>query len=168
MSDLKTVILTGASRGIGHATAQRFSDAGWRVITCSRDEVPADRVAVDSVHRHIVADLGDDKSLDDFMVEANEFLGDDALHGLVNNAGVSPKTDFKERLGCLNADFDVWREVFELNFFAPLRLARGFAAALHRGSGAIVNITSISGMRASTLRVAYGTSKAGLAHLALE
>ncbi|MFP6742680.1 MAG: SDR family oxidoreductase, partial [Alphaproteobacteria bacterium] len=87
MSDLKTVILTGASRGIGHATAQRFSDAGWRVITCSRDEVPADRVAADSVHRHIVADLGDDKSLDDFMVEANEFLGDDALHGLVNNAG---------------------------------------------------------------------------------
>jgi NAD(P)-dependent dehydrogenase (short-subunit alcohol dehydrogenase family) len=169
MSDLKTVILTGASRGIGHATAQRFSDAGWRVITCSRDEVPADRVAADSVHRHIVADLGDDKSLDDFMVEANEFLGDDALHGLVNNAGVSPKTDFKERLGCLNADFDVWREVFELNFFAPLRLARGFAAALHRGSGAIVNITSIAGHRVHPFAgSAYATSKAALSALTRE
>ena len=58
MKDTKTVILTGASRGIGHATALRFSDAGWRVITCSRDEVPADCLIGDGRHVHIVADLG--------------------------------------------------------------------------------------------------------------
>jgi NAD(P)-dependent dehydrogenase (short-subunit alcohol dehydrogenase family) len=169
MGDIKTVILTGASRGIGHATAKRFDDAGWRVITCSRDEVPADRLATDSVHRHMVADLGDGESLDNFIAEANEFLDGDALHGLVNNAGVSPKTEFKERLGCLNADFDVWREVFELNFFAPLRLARGFAAALHRGSGAIVNITSIAGHRVHPFAgSAYATSKAALSALTRE
>ncbi|MEE2981163.1 MAG: SDR family oxidoreductase [Pseudomonadota bacterium] len=169
MSDIKTVILTGASRGIGHATAKRFDDAGWRVITCSRDEVPVERLATDSVHRHMVADLGDSESLDNFIAEANEFLGDDPLHGLVNNAGVSPKTEFKERLGCLNADFDVWREVFDLNFFAPLRLGRGFAAALHRGSGAVVNVTSIAGHRVHPFAgSAYATSKAALSALTRE
>ena len=169
MSDIKTVILTGASRGIGHATAKRFDDAGWRVITCSRDEVPVERLAMDSVHRHMVADLGDSESLDNFIAEANEFLGDDQLHGLVNNAGVSPKTEFKERLGCLNADFDIWREVFELNFFAPLRLGRGFAAALHRGSGAVVNVTSIAGHRVHPFAgSAYATSKAALSALTRE
>ncbi len=122
MTESKTVILTGASRGIGHATALRFSNAGWRVITCSRDDVPAECLIGDGGHRHIVADLGDSASLDRFMEEANTLLGDDPLHGLINNAGLSPKTDFKERLGCLNGELDQWREVFELNFFAPLKL----------------------------------------------
>ena len=96
-------------------------------------------------------------------------LGDDPLHGLVNNAGVSPKTDFKERLGCLNGAIDQWREVFELNFFAPLRLGRGFAAALHRGEGAIVNVTSIAGHRVHPFAgSAYATSKAALSALTRE
>ena len=53
-----------------------------------------------------------------------------------------PRPPFKERLGCLNGDLDAWRSVFELNLFAPLKLSRGFAAALHKGKGAIVNVTS--------------------------
>ena len=57
MSDMRTVILTGASRGIGHATARRFADAGWRVITCSRDVVPAECLIGDGRHIHISADL---------------------------------------------------------------------------------------------------------------
>ncbi|MFP6730039.1 MAG: SDR family oxidoreductase [Alphaproteobacteria bacterium] len=169
MTDTKTVILTGASRGIGHATALRFSDAGWRVITCSRDDVPADCLIGDGRHVHIVADLGDSDSLDKFVLDANALLGDDPLHGLVNNAGLSPKTDFKERLGCLNGDLDQWREVFDLNFFAPLRLGRGFAAALHRGQGAIVNITSIAGHSVHPFAgSAYSTSKAALSALTRE
>ena len=169
MDEHRTVILTGASRGIGHATARRFSDAGWRVITCSREDVPAECLVGDGRHCHIVADLGDSASLDAFIEEANALLGDDALHGLVNNAGVSPKAEFKERLGCLNAELDLWREVFELNFFAPLRLARGFAAALHRGKGAIVNVTSIAGHRVHPFAgSAYSTSKAALSALTRE
>lgn len=169
MSETKTVILTGASRGIGHATALRFSKAGWRIITCSRDEVPAECLIGDARHHHITADLGDSAGLDGFVEEANALLGDDPLHGLVNNAGVSPKTDFKERLGCLNGELDQWREVFELNFFAPLRLARGFAAALHRGKGAIVNITSIAGHSIHPFAgSAYSTSKAALSALTRE
>ncbi len=165
----KTVILTGASRGIGHATAQRFSQAGWRVITCSRDDVPAECLAGSPQHQHIVADLADSESIDNFIAEASALLGDAPLHGLVNNAGYSPKSDIKERLGCLNSDLDDWRSVFELNFFSPLSLARGFAAALHKGKGAIVNITSIAGHRVHPFAgSAYSTSKAALSALTRE
>ena len=165
----KTVILSGASRGIGHATVMRFSEAGWRVITCSRDHVPEECLVGNARHQHIVTDLADADSIADFVAEANEMLGDAPLNGLVNNAGVSPKAEFKERLGCLNAELDVWREVFELNFFAPLRLARGFASALHRGKGAIVNVTSIAGHRVHPFAgSAYATSKAALSALTRE
>src|SRR5262249_12716975 len=170
MSDhSKTVILTGASRGIGHATVQRFSDEGWRIITCSREDVPAECKRDPNWTHHIVADLVDWGSLDRFMTEADRLLAGGPLHALVNNAAVSPKTPFKERLGCLNGDVQAWRNVFELNFFAPLQLARGFAQALHRGRGAIVNITSIAGHSIHPFAgSAYSTSKAALSALTRE
>jgi len=169
MSDDKTLVLTGASRGIGHTTAQRFIAAGWRVITCSRDVVPAECMVADSRHRHITADLADADSVAGFIDEAGAMLGEAPLTALVNNAGVSPKTDFKERLGCLNGGLDHWRMVFQLNFFTPLMLARGFAAALHRGKGAIVNVTSIAGHRVHPFAgSAYATSKAALSALTRE
>ena len=83
---------------------------------------------------HIVADLTDIESLEAFLSEANALLGEGALGALVNNAAVSPKTPFKERLGVLNGDLDGWRQVFELNLFAPLALARGFGVEAHRVS----------------------------------
>ncbi|MEE8202607.1 MAG: SDR family oxidoreductase [Alphaproteobacteria bacterium] len=169
MGETKCVILTGASRGIGHATVKRFSEAGWRVITCSREQVPAECLVGNVRHQHIVADLGDTESVEDFVAEASALLGDAALNGLVNNAGLSPKSEIKERLGCLNGDLDHWRTVFELNFFAPLMLARGFAAALHRGKGAIVNVTSIAAHRVHPFAgSAYSTSKAALSALTRE
>jgi NAD(P)-dependent dehydrogenase (short-subunit alcohol dehydrogenase family) len=165
----RTLILTGASRGIGHATVKRFSDEGWRVITCSREDVPADCKRDPNWTHHIVADLADDDSLDRFIAEANGLLDGGTLNALVNNAAVSPKTAYKERLGCLNGDVDAWRIVFELNFFAPLKLARGFAQALHRGKGAIVNITSIAGHAIHPFAgSAYSTSKAALSALTRE
>src|SRR3546814_9883153 len=128
------VVLTGASRGIGHATVKRFSDEGWEVITCSRDEVPADCRRDPNWTHHITADLADQKALSRFVAEAKAIIGDGPVHALVNNAAVSPKTEFKERLGCLNGSLDLWREVFELNFFAPLALGRGFASPLRKRS----------------------------------
>jgi len=165
----KSVVLTGASRGIGHATVMRFSQEGWKIITCSRDEVPdACRRDPNWAH-HITADLADAKALEKFVVEANELLGDEPLDALVNNAAVSPKTTFKERLGCLNGDVDQWREVFELNLFAPLVLARGFAAPLRRAGGCVVNITSIAGHGVHPFAgSAYSTSKAALSALTRE
>ncbi len=165
----KTMLLTGASRGIGHATVQRFSSEGWRIITCSRDEVPAECQRDPNWAHHITADLGERDDLDSFLVEANALLGDGPLHALVNNAAVSPKTPFKERLGVLNGDIEGWRQVFELNLFAPLALARGFAVPLRKGRGSVVNITSIAGHQIHPFAgSAYSISKAALSALTRE
>ena len=167
-SERKMLLLTGASRGIGHATVKRFSDAGWRIITCSRDAVPAECRRDPNWTHHITADLGDPADLDHFVAEAGAYL-DGKLHALVNNAGLSPKTPTKERLGCLNGDIDEWRAVFQLNFFVPLILSRAFAAALARGKGAIVNVTSIAGHAVHPFAgSAYSTSKAALSTLTRE
>lgn len=165
----RTLVLTGASRGIGHATVRRFSEAGWRIITCSREDVPAECKRDPNWAHHIPADLSNPADVEAFVAEANGMLGDEGLAALVNNAAVSPKTPYKERLGCLNGDPDAWREVFDLNFFAPLALCRGFAAALHRGGGAVVNITSIAGHAIHPFAgSAYSVSKAALSSLTRE
>jgi len=165
----KTVMLTGASRGIGHATVQRFSNEGWRVITCSRDNVPEECKRDPNWSHHIPADLSDPDQLKGMIEEALAELGGDPLHALVNNAAVSPKTAFKERLGCLNGEIAEWRRVFELNFFAPLVLARGFAAPLTKAKGSVVNITSIAGHAIHPFAgSAYSISKAALSALTRE
>lgn len=167
--DRQTLLLTGASRGIGHATVRRFSTAGWQVITASREPVPPECKRDPNWTHHITADLADAASVPRFIEEVNALLGDGALQALVNNAGVSPKTPFKERLGCLNGDLAAWRDVFQLNFFTPLALARGLAAALARGKGAIVNVTSIAGHAVHPFAgSAYSTSKAALSALTRE
>ncbi len=119
--------------------------------------------------RHFPTDLGDRASLRTFIAEATDALAGGPLQALVNNAGVSPKSPYKERLGCLNGDLSAWQEVFELNLFAALELARGFAASLHRGRGAIVNVTSIAGHAVHPFAgSAYSTSKAALSALTRE
>ncbi|MFI5023812.1 MAG: SDR family NAD(P)-dependent oxidoreductase [Alphaproteobacteria bacterium] len=159
----KTVVLTGASRGIGHATVKRFSDEGWRIITCSREEIPAECKRDPNWTHHVVTDLTLPASAGSFIAEALGLLDGKPLHALVNNAAVSPKAPFKERLGCLNGDLDDWRRVFELNFFAPLELSRGLAPALAKGKASIVNITSIAGHAIHPFAgSAYSTSKAAL------
>lgn len=169
----KTVILTGASRGIGHATVKRFSEEGWRIITCSRDAVPEACKRDPNWTHHIPTDLADMDSVDAFVAAADKALEGGPLHALINNAAVSPKTPIKERLGCLNGPLEGWRKVFDLNFFAPLMLSRGFATALGRGAkdggAAIVNITSIAGHFIHPFAgSAYSTSKAALSALTRE
>ena len=169
----KRIVLTGASRGIGHATVKRFSDEGWRIITCSREEVPDACKRDPNWTQHIPTDLADTASVENFIQETNEILGNEELHALVNNAAISPKSPQSSRLGCLDGDVERWREVFELNLFTPLMLCRGFAAALGRGardSGAsIVNVTSIAGHAIHPFAgSAYVTSKAALSALTRE
>lgn len=168
-SDRRTLILTGASRGIGHATVKRFAAEGWRVVTCSREDVPAECRRDPGWSDHIVADLAAAADAERFVGEALARLAGAPVQALVNNAGVSPKTPYKERLGCLNGDLARWHEVFQLNFFTPLMLARGFAGALHAGKGAIVNVTSIAGHAVHPFAgSAYSTSKAALSALTRE
>ena len=165
----RTVLITGASQGIGHAIARRFLSEGWRVITCARKAIPDHCRRDPNWLCHIEVDLSDAAATEAFIQQANQYLGQDPLHALINNAGVSPKTPYKERLGVLNGPISGWQAVFELNFFAPLRLGRGFARALHRGKGCIVNITSIAGHYVHPFAgSAYSTSKAALSGLTRE
>ena len=165
----RTMILTGASRGIGHATVKRFSEEGWRIITCSREEVPDDCRRDPNWAHHVSVDLSGPEGFDRFIEKALELLGDDGLDALINNAAVSPKTPFKERLGVLNGDMDGWRQVFELNLFAPLALARGLAVPLRKSKGTVINITSIAGHLAHPFAgSAYSVSKAALSALTRE
>lgn len=159
---VKTVFITGASRGIGHATAKYFVDQGWRAVTCSRDPVPPECARSDR-HFHITADLSKIENLEIAVDHLLELVGDSPLHALVNNAGYSPKGPDGTRLGCLDGDLALWQEVFAVNFLAPVFFSRALARRLQRGEGAIVNLTSIAGHRVHPFAgSAYSTSKAAL------
>ncbi len=169
MSQRKTLILSGASRGIGHATVKRFGEAGWRIFTCSREDVPAECRRDPNWAHHVVADLSEAEGRKRFIEEVSRRLDGAPVDALVNNAGVSPKTTYKERLGVLHGELADWRNVFELNVFAALELARGFAGGLAKARGAIVNVTSIAGHAVHPFAgSAYSTSKAALSALTRE
>lgn len=165
----RTLILTGASRGIGHATVKRFSSAGWRVITCSRHAFPENCPWAAGPEDHIQVDLADPEDTLRAIAEMRERLEDGRLHALVNNAGISPKGPKGERLDTLTTEMNAWRQVFEVNLFATIWLARGLVEELARAKGAIVNVTSIAGSRVHPFAgTAYATSKAALAALTRE
>jgi NAD(P)-dependent dehydrogenase (short-subunit alcohol dehydrogenase family) len=165
----RTLLLTGASRGIGHATVIRFSSAGWRVITCSRHAFPEECPWEAGPEDHIQVDLADPAATLNAVAEIKQRLDRGELHALVNNAGISPKGEGGKRLGTLETSLDAWRHIFQVNFFAPMMLARGLVEELKRAHGAVVNVTSIAGSRVHPFAgTAYSTSKAALAALTRE
>ena len=156
---MKTAIVTGAARGIGLATAKRFLSQGMNVAVVDRD---ADALT------EALADLGEAA----FAVEVDVSQPEDVIRMvgevtdrtgridvLVNNAGVADFGPMEE------TGFDRWRRVMETNLDGVFLCSQACIPALKETRGAIVNIASISGLRASTLRVAYGTSKAAVMHL---
>jgi NAD(P)-dependent dehydrogenase (short-subunit alcohol dehydrogenase family) len=165
----RTLLLTGASRGIGHATVKRFSAAGWRVITCSRHPFPENCPWEAGPEDHIQVDLADAEDTESAVAEIRRRLPDGQLHALVNNAAISPKADGGKRLGSIETTLDTWRHVFRVNFFAPIMLARGLIDELAATKGSVVNVTSIAGSRVHPFAgTAYATSKAALAALTRE
>jgi NAD(P)-dependent dehydrogenase (short-subunit alcohol dehydrogenase family) len=167
----KTLVLTGASRGIGHATVMRFAASGWRVISCSRHPFPDKCPWEMGRDDHMQVDLADAADTARAVLDLKARLERDGslLHALVNNAGISPKADGGGRLNSVDTEIDDWRHVFQVNFFAPIMLARGLMDELARAQGAIVNITSIAGSRVHPFAgSAYATSKAALAALTRE
>jgi NAD(P)-dependent dehydrogenase (short-subunit alcohol dehydrogenase family) len=168
-SPAKTMLLTGASRGIGHATVKRFSSAGWRVITCSRHPFPEDCPWMAGPDDHLQINLADAEDTARAIREVRERLEGGTLDALVNNAAISPKGAGGARLGVFDTEFADWLKVFQVNFFAPVLLARGLGAELERAKGTIVNVTSIAGSRVHPFAgIAYATSKAALAALTRE
>jgi NAD(P)-dependent dehydrogenase (short-subunit alcohol dehydrogenase family) len=165
----RTLLLTGASRGIGHATVKRFSSAGWRVITCSRHAFPEQCPWAAGPEDHIQVDLADADDTATAIAEIKQRLETNQLDALVNNAAISPKANGGQRLGSLDTTIDTWEHVFRVNFFAPIMLARGLLDELKAAKGSVVNLTSIAGSRVHPFAgAAYATSKAALAALTRE
>jgi len=165
----RTLLLTGASRGIGHATVKRFSAAGWRVITCSRHAFPENCPWEAGPEDHIQVDLADPQGTRAAIDEIKERLDRKELHALVNNAAISPKAEGGRRLSSIDTTHDVWEHVFRVNFLSPIMLARGLLEELKTAKGSVVNVTSIAGSRVHPFAgAAYATSKAALAALTRE
>ena len=160
----RTLLLTGASRGIGHATVKRFSAAGWRVLTCSRHPFPEHCPWEAGPEDHVQVDLADEANTNAAIAEIKQRLETHELHALVNNAAISPKAEGGKRLSTLDTSNDDWHHVFQVNFFAPIMLARGLMDELKAAKGSVVNVTSIAGSRVHPFAgAAYSTSKAALA-----
>ena len=159
----RVILITGAARGIGLAAAKRFMEEGWQVVGVDIDAKELQTAGEPWEHFDtIVGDVSDAVSVSEITSQISTTYG--RLDALVNNAGVADFGPIAE------TDFSRWREVMATNLDgvflisqAMLPLMKDTASA--HGGGAIVNIASISGLRASTLRVAYGTSKAAVIQL---
>lgn len=154
----KTALVTGAARGIGLATTKLFLENGWNVVMVDRDadELTAAAAELKDVFT-IAEDVSDPEAVQRIIATAAGQWG--SIDALVNNAGVADFGPIEE------TDFMRWRRVMETNLDGVFLMSQEATPALKESRGAIVNIASISGLRASTLRVAYGTSKAGVIHL---
>ncbi|MBU8544175.1 MULTISPECIES: SDR family NAD(P)-dependent oxidoreductase [Roseomonadaceae] len=158
----RVALITGAGRGIGLATARRFRAEGWRVALLDIEAAAlADamaKLAQPDVTLALQCDVADAVAITAAIRAVHAHFG--RLDALVNNAGTAV---FKPMLETTPEE---WARVLAVNLTGPFLTVQAAAPLMAEGGGgAVVNITSISGLRASTLRVAYGTSKAGLAHL---
>ena len=166
---MQTVVLTGASRGIGHATAKLFSQNGWRVITCARTEVPDLCPFTQKNQDHFIIDFSSPEAVNSGLERLRSLLKDEPLHALVNNAGISPKFEDGSRLDTFTTEGSVWEEVLQVNLLAPAAFTRTLATSLKNGKGAVVNVTSIAGTRVHKFAgPAYAASKAALSALTRE
>ncbi|MBB2203172.1 SDR family oxidoreductase [Gluconacetobacter tumulisoli] len=163
------MLLTGASRGIGHATVKRFQAEGWRILTVSRQPFSEECRWPDARESHLQANLDEPGDVERLIEEVKRRLPEGKLHALVNNAGISPKLPGGGRMGVLDTTPETWLSVFNVNLFAIAALGRGLFQELKAAQGTIVNVTSIVGSRVHPFAgPAYACSKAALAALTRE
>ena len=160
-SPQKVALVTGAARGIGLAVAKRFLADGWRVALLDIEHellrgAMAGLANPDNTMA-LTCDVSDADAVAAAMTAVSGRFG--RLDALVNNAGIAV---FAPLLETSNQD---WSRILAVNLTGPFLCTKAATPLMRGHGGAIVNITSISAVRASTLRSAYGTSKAGLAHL---
>ncbi|XBS68146.1 SDR family oxidoreductase [Acerihabitans sp. KWT182] len=165
----KTLLLTGASRGIGHATVKYFYAEGWRIFTASRQNWVEECPWAEKMLNHIHLDLEDIAGVEAALPLLKEKLGGGRLDALVNNAGISPKATDGGRLGVRETSYATWLRVFNVNLFSTAVLADGLFDALSAARGSIINVTSIAGTRVHPFAgAAYAASKAALSALTRE
>ena len=156
----RVALVTGAARGIGLATTDLFLSEGWRVAMLDRDKDELMKVVKERDGEPIEpfeCDVSDPCSVSNMFDLLSGWTR--SLQALVNNAGVADFSPIEE------TSFDRWRSVMATNLDGVFLCSQSALPLLKTGKGAIINIASISGLRASTLRTAYGTSKAAVIHL---
>ena len=154
----KVALVTDAARGIGLATTTLFIEQGWRVAMVDRDgEVLREAAAGLNEASAFVHDISVPDQVDNMVQSVNRAFG--RIDAVINNAGVADFGPIEK------TDFARWRDVMATNLDGVFLVSQAVIPALRETRGALVNIASISGVRASTLRVAYGTSKAAVIHL---
>ena len=156
----RVALVTGAARGIGLATTDLFLSEGWRVAMLDRDKDELMKVVKERDGEPIEpfeCDVSDPCSVSNMFDLLSGWTR--SLQALVNNAGVADFSPIEE------TSFDRWRTVMATNLDGVFLCSQSALPLLKTGKGAIINIASISGLRASTLRTAYGTSKAAVIHL---
>jgi NAD(P)-dependent dehydrogenase (short-subunit alcohol dehydrogenase family) len=157
----KVALVTGAARGIGLATARKFLSEGWRVALLDIDNETLSKtcaaLAAPETTLPLHCDVADANGVATSVARVGERFG--RLDALVNNAGIAIFRPL------LETTLEDWSRTLAVNLTGPFLCTQAAVPLMRETGGAIVNITSISSLRASTLRVAYGTSKAALAHL---
>ena len=167
--ETKYMLLTGASRGIGHATVKVFQEQGWEILTVSRQPFSERCMWPSGRENHIQADLADIDNIDALADIVRSKLKGGKLAAMVNNAGISPKGPNGERLGVRDTDAATWMHVMNVNLISTALLVRALTPELIEAKASIVNVTSIVGSRVHPFAgVAYAASKAALAALTRE
>lgn len=149
----KTVIVTGAASGIGLATVYALIQAGVAVIALDRDAAALDRIDApkDTIHREAI-DISNEEAIAPAFDRGIAALG--PIRGLVNVAGIG------QSVPAAKTDAALFRKILDVNLVGSFVAAREAAARMTQG-GAIVNISSVSGIRGNAGRAAYGASKGG-------
>ena len=167
--ETKYMLLTCASRGIGHATVKVFQEQGWEILTVSRQPFSERCMWPSGRENHIQADLADINNMDALADIVRSKLKGGKLAAMVNNAGISPKGPNGERLGVRDTDAATWMHVMNVNLISTALLVRALTPELIAAKASVVNVTSIVGSRVHPFAgVAYAASKAALAALTRE
>ncbi len=156
---MKVAIITGASSGIGAATAMLLARRGWRIaVNYQKNKDHAEKVAHECGNAiALQADVSQDADCRRLARSVLEKWG--AIDALVNNAGTTKVVAHHDLEGLTAEDF---QRIFQLNVVAPFQMARACAAALKAGRGAIVNVSSVAAVLGTGSSVAYAASKAAL------
>lgn len=153
MPDQRTVLVTGAAGGVGHATAEHFLAEGWRVLAIDVKAQPEPALS-SGIHFHS-ADVSQVSSVEDLLSQFKSELGD-GLDALVNNAAIQITKPLVE------TSAEEWDAVHAVNLRAAFLLAKTFHSALKKATGAIVNVSSVHAMATSADIGAYASTKGGL------
>jgi NAD(P)-dependent dehydrogenase (short-subunit alcohol dehydrogenase family) len=152
----RVAFITGGASGIGLATVRRLLEAGWKVAAVDRDKTALAALRRELGERPNVfiaaLDVTDEKAVDETVAKAAQALG--GLDGVVNSAGIAAD------IPALDTPVDLFRKILDVNVVGTFLVARAAGRLMkEKGGGAIVNISSISGVRGSKGRSAYGASK---------